>query len=115
MTYSLLIQWFIGQVMGSSVGTRVFVQYGWRASASVSMAWYGLQLFVQLVRGPHVKRYTWFGYEGGLEARKSVVTAKEKAEADAADIQEKTGTQHDSSTPSGSDARIEKKDPSDYA
>lgn len=48
------------------------------------MAWFGFQLFMLFLRGPHVKRYTWFGYEGGLEARKSVVTAREMAESKAA-------------------------------
>jgi hypothetical protein len=68
--------------MGTAVGTKVFVQFGWRAAASVSMAWFGLQIVALLVRGPHVKRYTWFGYEGGLEARKSVIIAKEGERAE---------------------------------
>lgn len=63
--------------MGTAVGTKVFVQYGWRAAASVSMAWHGLQLLLLLARGPHVNRYTWFGYEGGLEARKSEGATRE--------------------------------------
>ena len=63
--------------MGTAVGTKVFVEHGWRASAGVSMAWYGLQMVILLLRGPHVERYTWFGYEGGFEARKSVVVARE--------------------------------------
>lgn len=32
----------------------------------------GFQLFILLLRGPHCQRYTWFGYEGGLSARKGV-------------------------------------------
>lgn len=36
------------------------------------------QIPVLLIRGPHTRRYTWFGYEGGLEFRKSVVLAREK-------------------------------------
>ncbi|KAF8959131.1 major facilitator superfamily domain-containing protein [Flammula alnicola] len=71
---------FIGQVMGTSVGTHVFVNFGWRAGAALSMGFYGWQLFVLLARGPHCKRYTWFGYEGGLEARKSVVQGRERLE-----------------------------------
>ncbi|KAF7982162.1 hypothetical protein HWV62_29925 [Athelia sp. TMB] len=83
----LILSLFIGQVMGTSVGTRVFVQYGWRAASAVSMAWFGFQLVMLLLRGPHVERYTWFGYEGGLEARKSVVTAREEAaEAAVSDV-----------------------------
>ena len=31
------------------------------------------QIVVLLSRGPHCDRYTWFGYEGGMEWRKSAV------------------------------------------
>lgn len=58
------------------MGTKVFILYGWRAAAALSMGFYGLQLAVLLARGPHVERYTWFGYGGGLEARNSVVAAR---------------------------------------
>ena len=64
--------------MGTSVGTHVFVNFGWRAAAALNMGLYGFQLFVLLLRGPHCKQYTWFGYEGGLEARKSVVDERKK-------------------------------------
>ena len=77
-------QIFIGQVMGTSVGTHVFVKFGWRAGAVLNMALYGFQLLVLLLRGPHCKQHTWFGYEGGLEARKSVVEERNRLEAEAA-------------------------------
>lgn len=32
----------------------------------------GFELFILLLRGPHCSRYTWFGYEGGLSARKGI-------------------------------------------
>ena len=67
--------------MGTSVGTQVFVKFGWRAAAILNMAFYGFQLFVLLLRGPHCKQYTWFGYEGGLEPRKSVVDERKRLEA----------------------------------
>ena len=70
--------------MGTSVGTQVFVKFGWRAAAILNMAFYGFQLFVLLLRGPHCKQYTWFGYEGGLEPRKSVVDERKRLEAAAA-------------------------------
>ena len=73
---------FIGQVIGTSVGTLVFVKFGWRAAAGLNMALYGFQLVVLLLRGPHCKQYTWFGYEGGLEARKSVVDERKRLEAE---------------------------------
>jgi hypothetical protein len=67
--------------MGTAVGTKVFIQYGWRAAAAVNMAWLGWQLFILLLRGPHCDRWTWFGYQGGLESKKSVVDARKKAQA----------------------------------
>ena len=47
----------------------------------LNLAFNGFQLFVLLLRGPHCKQYTWFGYEGGLEARKSVVDERKRLEA----------------------------------
>jgi hypothetical protein len=73
-------QIFIGQVMGTYVGTQVFVKFGWRAAAVLNMALYGFQFFVLSLRGPHCKRFTWFGYEGGLEPRKSVVDERKRME-----------------------------------
>lgn len=121
---NIVSQLFIGQVMGTAVGTKVFVEHGWRASAGVSMAWFGLQIAVLLVRGPHVERFTWFGYQGGLEARKSVVVAREKekkrAEEEAAaavdvDEREKKAPDYENggSTPaSDGDVHPDEKDPS---
>jgi len=74
----MLLSLFIGQVMGTAAGTAIFVSHGWRDAAALSMGWYGWQALVLLVRGPHCARYTWFGYEGGIEARKSVIEEKEK-------------------------------------
>lgn len=65
-TYS---QVFLGQITGTSVGTDVFVGYGWRADSAMSMAMYVFQLGVLVLRGPHCPRNRWFGYEGGLELR----------------------------------------------
>ncbi len=59
--------------MGSSVGARLFVSHGWRASAGVMLGWTTCILVVLLARGPHCGRYTWFGYEGGKEWRKIAV------------------------------------------
>ena len=67
--------------MGTSVGTQVFLKYGWRPAAALSVAWSGFTLVVLLLCGPHCKRYTWFGYEGGTNLRKEkqVVVDEEKA------------------------------------
>lgn len=66
----LLVAIFLGQIMGTAVGTKVFNEHGWRAAAGLSLAWTGLQLLILVVRGPHCKQYTWFGYEGGTAWRK---------------------------------------------
>ncbi|KAH8831355.1 MFS superfamily [Flagelloscypha sp. PMI_526] len=60
-----LLTFFLGQVMGTSVGTKVFVQYGWRWAAALNMFLVGWQLFALAIRGPHVSRHTWIGWEGG--------------------------------------------------
>ena len=59
--------------MGTSAGTQIFVKFGWRAAAGFSLGLFGMQFVFLLSRGPHCDRYTWFGYQGGLEARKKVV------------------------------------------
>ena len=68
----------MGQIMGTSVGTQVFVKFGWRPAAALSVAWTGFTLVVMLVRGPQCSRYTWFGYEGGCDVRKRPVGDSEK-------------------------------------
>ncbi|KNZ79011.1 Putative uncharacterized transporter ygaY [Termitomyces sp. J132] len=75
----MILSIFVGQVLGTSVGTKVFVTYGWRAGAALNMGWYGWQLFILFLRGPHCNRFTWIGYEGGLEARKSATEARVRA------------------------------------
>ncbi|KAF8441084.1 major facilitator superfamily domain-containing protein [Boletus edulis BED1] len=55
-----------GQALGTSAGSKVFLTYGWRAASALSMAFYGWQLLILLLRGPNCKQSTWFGYEGGF-------------------------------------------------
>ncbi|KAJ3552569.1 hypothetical protein NM688_g4084 [Phlebia brevispora] len=66
----VLIMVFVGQIMGTAVGTKVFVEFGWRPAAALSVGWSGFTLIVMLLRGPHCSRYTWLGYQGGLRMRK---------------------------------------------
>ncbi|KAF8553663.1 MFS general substrate transporter [Imleria badia] len=73
----LILSLFIGQVMGTSVGTQVFVQHGWRACSLLMLALYAFQLGMLALRGPHCPRNHWFGWVGGFEARKSVVEARQ--------------------------------------
>ncbi|KAJ7607119.1 major facilitator superfamily domain-containing protein [Mycena polygramma] len=70
---------FIGQLMGTAAGTQVFTTYGWRPAAALNLGFYGWILGVIMLRGPHCARFTWFGFEGGWEARKSVVDARKTA------------------------------------
>ncbi|KIP03877.1 hypothetical protein PHLGIDRAFT_41100, partial [Phlebiopsis gigantea 11061_1 CR5-6] len=65
MNAVLIISIFIGQIMGTSVGTTLFNAHGWRAAAAVSFAWQSFAVLVLLTRGPRCSRYTWIGYEGG--------------------------------------------------
>ncbi|SJL01290.1 uncharacterized protein ARMOST_04608 [Armillaria ostoyae] len=53
-----VISLFLGQVMGADVGSRVFLEYGWRAGAGLSLGWTSLALLILLVRGPHCERKT---------------------------------------------------------
>ncbi|KAG8214839.1 major facilitator superfamily domain-containing protein [Butyriboletus roseoflavus] len=62
----LTVSLFAGQVIGSSAGSHVFLRYGWRAAAGLSVGLYVWQLFVLFVRGPNCGRHVWFGYDGGF-------------------------------------------------
>lgn len=73
---------YIGQVMGTSVSTRVYVEHGWQAASAVSLGWMGFQVLVLLARGPHCGRYVWIGYEGGIGWRKQGVDLEEKGGRD---------------------------------
>ncbi|GJE88224.1 MFS general substrate transporter [Phanerochaete sordida] len=70
MNAVLIISIFIGQIMGTSVGTSVFNAHGWRAAAALNLGWEGFCVLVLLARGPHCARYTWLGWEGGFAWRK---------------------------------------------
>ncbi len=78
-------QLFIGQVMGTSVGSKVFTEHGWRADASLNLAWTGFTLIILFLRGPHCPRYTWIGWQGGFELRKSKVIERQQREREAAE------------------------------
>ncbi|CAE7138874.1 unnamed protein product [Rhizoctonia solani] len=63
MNAVLMIWLFLGQVMGTSVGTDVFLKYGWRASGGLGLGFHGLQLLILFLRGPKVARKTWLGWK----------------------------------------------------
>ena len=70
--------------MGTAVGSKVFTEHGWRADASLNLAWTGWSLFVLFLRGPHCPRYTWIGWQGGFELRKSKVLEWQQREREVA-------------------------------
>jgi len=66
-------------VIGTPVGTHVFVRYGWRADAALGMGFYGFLFIILLLRGPHCQRHTWFGYEGGWKPAVQVTSNASEA------------------------------------
>ncbi|KAJ7143678.1 MFS DHA1 protein [Mycena epipterygia] len=70
MNALLVLSIFLGQVMGTAVGTRLFVEGGYKLSSGVRAAFGGLALLLLVTRGPHVARKTWIGWDGGMDFRK---------------------------------------------
>ncbi|KAI0632369.1 MFS general substrate transporter [Trametes polyzona] len=68
-------------VIGTAVGSKVFTAHGWRPDAALNLAWTAFALLILLVRGPHCPRYTWIGWKGGWELRKSRIVKREPAVA----------------------------------
>ncbi|KAF8480646.1 major facilitator superfamily domain-containing protein [Gautieria morchelliformis] len=71
---------FLGQLMGTAAGTKVYVQHGWQATALLSLGWMGMQFVLLLMRGPHTARKTWIGWEGGWSLRRRPEPGEEAAE-----------------------------------
>ncbi|KAJ3784180.1 MFS general substrate transporter [Lentinula aff. detonsa] len=66
----LILSNFIGQFTGTAAATKVYLEHGWRASAALGLACAAFQLLILFFRGPHCERYTWFGYQGGMDWKK---------------------------------------------
>ncbi|KAJ5788675.1 hypothetical protein N7457_003665 [Penicillium paradoxum] len=60
---------FCGQLMGTSVGNRIYSQGGWILTGSVSLAFIGAALILSLLRGPCEKG--WIGWHGGIKIRRT--------------------------------------------
>ncbi|EKV11371.1 Sucrose/H+ symporter, plant [Penicillium digitatum] len=60
---------FCGQLMGTSVGNRLYSQGGWILSGSVNLAFLGAALLICLLRGPAEKG--WVGWHGGIRIRRT--------------------------------------------
>lgn len=62
--------------MGTAVGTKVFVDGGYRITGAFCLALCGFQFLVLALRGPKVPQYAWIGWQGGLGFRKEVESPK---------------------------------------
>ncbi|GAA5877733.1 hypothetical protein JCM1840_003342 [Sporobolomyces johnsonii] len=91
---------FAGQAMGSSVGPKIFLRYGWRACYALHLGWNAAAILFLLARGPNSKG--WVGWGGNYSLRKvpkrslGKTTDAEKAEQgkpknDGAENEEKVG------------------------
>jgi predicted MFS family arabinose efflux permease len=72
---AFMVSVFVGQLMGTAVGNRVYAEYGWVATGSVSVGFMGASLLVCASRGPWEDG--WIGWKGGWSVRK-----KDKNSAD---------------------------------
>ncbi|KAL4789172.1 major facilitator superfamily domain-containing protein [Aspergillus venezuelensis] len=75
---------FVGQLMGTAVGNRVYAQRGWVISGSVSLGLEGGALVLGLLRGPMEKG--WIGWRGGWFLRRvhsAAASLSPNADADA--------------------------------
>ncbi|KAK7033810.1 MFS DHA1 protein [Favolaschia claudopus] len=66
----LVLSIFLGQVMGTAVGTKLYVEGGYKLSSGIRVVFAGIELLALLLRGPNVSRYTWVGWEGGFDLRR---------------------------------------------
>ncbi|KAH7870567.1 major facilitator superfamily domain-containing protein [Lentinula edodes] len=82
-----ILSLFIGQVIGSSAGTKIFLTYGWRATAAMTLGLTAWALLMLMMRGPGCDRYTWFGFRNSLDGVKGVLNIKAKVRADDENVQ----------------------------
>ncbi|KAG8906717.1 hypothetical protein FRB99_006315 [Tulasnella sp. 403] len=72
-----MIAAFIGQVVGSAVGSQIFLNKGWRTAYCAAIGFVGFMLLVLLAKGPHSARYVWVGWDGGARLTKSEPSARD--------------------------------------
>ncbi|CAK5278579.1 unnamed protein product [Mycena citricolor] len=77
---------FLGQVTGTAVGTKLYVSGGYKLSSGIRVVFAGVELLALLARGPHVPRYTWVGWAGGMKLRKSSPAPPIEAEITEAEL-----------------------------
>ena len=62
-----MVSVFVGQLMGTAVGNKIYAEAGWVASGSASVGFICAAIFFCLLRGPHEQG--WVGWSGGYEMR----------------------------------------------
>ncbi|KAJ3728139.1 MFS superfamily [Lentinula guzmanii] len=84
-----ILSLFIGQVTGTSAGTYVFIHYGWRACALMTLGFAVWQIVLLLARGPGLDRSDsvrgkrWIGWNGtGLERSRKTQKLSDVEEKD---------------------------------
>lgn len=65
---AFMVSTFLGQLVGTSVGSHLYARGGWIASGSYSVGSLGMALLFCLVRGPWEEG--WAGWHGGWSIRK---------------------------------------------
>ncbi|KAK4052877.1 hypothetical protein OIO90_004153 [Microbotryomycetes sp. JL221] len=58
---------FVGQLVGTAVGTRIFLKGGSRSSGGFCLGLLGLMLGMLMLRGPMLPNNRWLGWQGGFQ------------------------------------------------
>lgn len=80
---AFMVSVFIGQLVGTAVGNRLYAEGGWIASGSCSVGFTGLALLISVVRGPNEEG--WVGWRGGWPRVKRVDERKKAEDEDRPD------------------------------
>ncbi|CCG84206.1 protein of unknown function [Taphrina deformans PYCC 5710] len=89
-----IISLFLGQTMGSGVGTRLYTRHGWWASQSFAVACVLGAFCISCVRGPWQGEESWAGWSKGSSFRREETVPGHPAETKAGSDVE-AGVGHD--------------------
>lgn len=82
---------FLGQTMGSAVGTRLYTRHGWWASQGFAVGCVCGALFFSFLRGPWQTERSWFGYSKGTSMKLKPQVARNDEQM----IETRESTSHD--------------------
>lgn len=69
------------------------------------------QIGMLLLRGPHCQRYTWFGYQGGIESRKRVVDEQKRRKEEEEKAKDEKASIRRSNESAGSSEDVKRAEP----